>query len=340
MSATKLTVGIPTFNRSGWLRQTIESVLAQSFTGFRLIVSDNASEDDTPDVVRSYGDERIDYVRSESNVGVAGNLNRLVQLADTEFLVIVPDDDVLYPGHLVAAVELLERFETVGVTHSAFDWIDAQARVIRRVHPVVSRSSVRIDEGQRALEWLMVSAEALCFPSVAYRTKAIVNAGGFKEEEGPFRDRQLWMRIALDWDFGYIAEALVGQRTHANSITTNIAAQQGVASDGREHFLVYSQVDFERRMAFLDDAPLDSERTNRLRALATLQRLVDRAAGLPGGEVAADLANLVRSYPGIVLRRAFWRLMAAQLGGRRARQALGVVSTRHPRLGRVLERVG
>ena len=109
MSAVKLTVGIPTFNRAAWLRETIESVLAQTFTSFRLIVSDNASDDDTPEVVRSFGDERIDYVRSERNVGPIGNLNRLIRLADTEFLVLLPDDDVLYPGHLGAAVEVLER---------------------------------------------------------------------------------------------------------------------------------------------------------------------------------------------------------------------------------------
>ena len=76
MSSAKITVGIPTFNRSRLLKQTIETVLAQTFTSFRLIVGDNASEDDTPDVVRSFGDERIDYVRSARNIGAIGSLNR------------------------------------------------------------------------------------------------------------------------------------------------------------------------------------------------------------------------------------------------------------------------
>ena len=69
----KLTVGIPTYNRSGLLREAIESVLAQTFTDFRLIVSDNASDDDTPEVVRSFDDERIDYLRTERNIGPIGN---------------------------------------------------------------------------------------------------------------------------------------------------------------------------------------------------------------------------------------------------------------------------
>src|SRR4051794_29936209 len=115
MSAMRVTVGIPTFNRSGMLRGAIESVLAQTYPDFRVLVSDNASDDDTPDVVRSFGDDRIHYVRAEQNIGAAGNFRRVLELADTEFLVILPDDDVLYPGHLRAAVEVLDRFENVGL---------------------------------------------------------------------------------------------------------------------------------------------------------------------------------------------------------------------------------
>src|SRR4051794_8575958 len=75
MSTVKVTVGIPTFNRSGLLKESIASVLAQTYPSFRLIVSDNASEDDTSEVVRSFGDDRIDYIRSEQNVGSIRNLN-------------------------------------------------------------------------------------------------------------------------------------------------------------------------------------------------------------------------------------------------------------------------
>ena len=95
----RVTVGIPTYNRSGMLRGAIESVLSQTFTNLRLVVSDNASEDDTPDVVRSFDDERIEYVRAAHNIGPAGNFRRLLELADTEYLVLLPDDDLLYPDH-------------------------------------------------------------------------------------------------------------------------------------------------------------------------------------------------------------------------------------------------
>lgn len=337
MSAPTLTVGIPTFNRSAWLEEAIESVLGQTFTDFRLIVSDNASEDETPDVVRSLGDERIDYVRSETNVGAIGNLNRLIALAKTEFLLLLPDDDVLYPGHLEATVELLKRFKSVGLAHSAYHSIDAESRVIRRVNPWICRSPVTIERHDRALERLMTSSGGLCFSSVVYRTKAIVDTGGFRQEEEPFGDLKLWMRVALNWDFAYVAKPLVGFRTHTETRTANIAGDHGVTADAREEDLMYAAINFKRRMEFLGEAPLDFQTTEGLRALAKLQLLVDRAAlGLPLIEAAAGLVSLVRKHPALVLRSKLWRLVIAQLGGRRARRAVHEASARHRRLRRLM----
>ena len=332
MSTTKVTVGIPTFNRSGFLREAIESVLAQSFVDFRLIVSDNASDDDTPEVVRSYSDERIEYVRHEQNVGAIGNINGLIALAETEYLVLLPDDDILYPGHLAAAMELLEGFHNIGLAHCAYERIDAESRVIAHINPLVCRLPTTIEKSDSALERLMLEHYFLCFPSVVYRTRAIVEAGGFREELGPFCDRDLWMRLALKWDFGYMATPLVGQRGHSGTTTTNVAAEQGVESNERERFRLYSRMNFQQRSDFLDGAPLPAGRVRRLRALAGLQLVVDEAsAGLPLGEVAARLAKLLRTYPRIVLRRAFWRLVIAELGGRRVHSAIFGAATRHQR---------
>jgi glycosyltransferase involved in cell wall biosynthesis len=156
-SAPRVTVGIPTYNRAEMLRGAIESVLAQTFTDFRLLVSDNASEDDTPDVVRSYDDDRIEYVRAEHNVGPAGNFHRLLELADTEYLVLLPDDDLLYPDHLKASIELLDRYKNLGLAHTAFDLIDEDSRVTQRMSPLAGRAPAPGVAPEAALERLMVS---------------------------------------------------------------------------------------------------------------------------------------------------------------------------------------
>jgi hypothetical protein len=326
----RVTVGIPTYNRSEMLRGAIESVLSQTFTDLRLVVSDNASEDDTPDVVQSYDDGRIEYVRAVHNIGPAGNFRRLLELADTEYLVILPDDDLLYPDHLKAAVEILDRFENVGLAHTAFDLIDEGSRVTKSMSPLGANSPVSVERRDVALERLMISDFPICFSSVVYRTKAILDAGGIRAEEEPFGDIQLWMRMALDWDFGYVATPLAGFRIHEASTTRSIASDHGVSSEGRDRVLLHAQIRHQRRMDFLDAAALAPASTRRLRALATLHDLAERSYwGVPWKKTAAGQLNLVRTYPRVLLQPAFWRLVVAQLGGRRLLFALRRRRARH-----------
>ena len=77
MNGASVTVGIPTFNRAGLLRETIQSVLGQTYSNFRLIVSDNASTDETQEVVASLSDARLGYVRADKNIGMI-EFNRLI----------------------------------------------------------------------------------------------------------------------------------------------------------------------------------------------------------------------------------------------------------------------
>lgn len=318
-----VTVGIPTFNRAPLLAQAIESVLSQTFTGFRLLVSDNASTDATPDVVRSFGDERIEYLRSERNVGAIANLNRLIALADTEFLVLLPDDDVLYPGHLEACVELLQRSERLGLAHTAFDLIDAESRVFAQRRPLRTRSRTAIEPRRRALQRLMVSSWPICFASVMYRTEAIVDAYGLREQDGPFGDMQLWMRIALGWDLGYVARPLTGFRAHAQSLSSGVGSADGGRADARELVLVHARMRCARRMSFLADAPIGRCRAASLGARVRLQLLAEEAnEELASRAVATRLVKLVAGHPRILSCPALWRLIAAELGARRARSVL------------------
>ena len=324
MSAPRLTVGIPTFNRAAWLGEAIESVLAQTFTDFRLIVSDNASDDDTPEVVRSFADERIEYVRSEHNVGSIGNCNRLVDLAETEFLVLLPDDDLLYPGHLQAAVEVLDRFEHVGLAHSAFDVIDMQSRVVERVDLLGSRSPVTIERDGRALERLMVAEWPMCFSSIVYRTEVLRAAGGFRAQEEPFCDFELWMRIAAEWDFAYLGQQLAGFRVHDGSVTTKVIAEHDATRHEREVTLTHAAMRFQRRTSFLEQAALGPRRGAQLRALAELQFALDRTrAGGARGEGAARAARLATRFPRLLGRLDLWRLVLAPGGVRSLLRSLG-----------------
>jgi glycosyltransferase involved in cell wall biosynthesis len=329
MGGVRVTVGIPTFNRANLLREAVESVLAQTFADVRVLVSDNASTDDTADVVASIRDERVDYVRADRNLGVIPNFNRLIDLSDSEYFVLLPDDDILYPEHLESTVDVLESFENVGIVHTAFDLIDADSRVIRGISPLGSRRRLTIERGERYLERSMTSNWPVCFSSVLYRRRALLDADRFRADEEPFADLPLWMRIAVDWDFAYVARPLVGFRMHPGTVTLGIGEEAGATLEAQDRTRLLSDVRNRRRMEFLGEASLPRAQKAHLRSLAAMQYVVERAnLGAPWVETMKATTRLVGSRPTLLLRPFVWRFVAAQLGGRRLRLAVRALRSR------------
>lgn len=322
MDGTSVTVGIPTFNRAGLLREAIESVLGQTYRNFRLIVSDNASTDETPEVVASLSDARLEYLRADKNIGMIGNFNRLIALTQTEFLMLLPDDDRLYPDYLGSVVEVLQRNPRVGAVHTAFDEIDIDTRVQKCAASYVkSNHPCMVEPGRVFLERSMTST-AILFSSTTYRTHAIREAGGMTTTEEPFADVPLFMRIAQNWDIAYLDRPLVAFRVHGKTETTLLASRTTNEPDARDRLLTYGRIMFDRRMGFLDGAGLPARETGRYRSLATLRFLADRAGlGDPWLQTWADFAKIVHHYPRILTHPIAWRFVAAQFGGRALRRA-------------------
>lgn len=322
MGGPILTVGIPTFNRAGLLREAIESVLGQTFSDFRLVVSDNASTDETDEVIASFADPRLEYVRAEENIGMIGNFNRLITLTETEFLMLLPDDDRLYPDYLSSVVEVLQQKPQVGLVHTAVDEIDIDSRVQKNaVRLVELNRPCTLEAGHAFLERSMTSI-VVCQSSVTFRTRAIREAGGMRISEEPFADIPLFMRVAQKWDIAFLDRPLVAFRVHDQTETTRLASQGKSETDARDRLLTYGRIMFDRRMGFLDQAGLPSGETARYRSLATLRLLSDRAGlGAPWLSTWSAFAQIVRLYPRILTHPMAWRFFAAQFGGRALRRA-------------------
>jgi glycosyltransferase involved in cell wall biosynthesis len=323
VSPATVTVGIPTYNRSALLREALESVLAQTYSQFRLVISDNASTDDTADVVASYSDARLEYVRADRNIGMLGNFNRLIELADTDFLMLLADDDCIYPDYLRSVVHVLQRHRRVGLVHTAFDEIDIDSRVQRHaVSSMRARHPLTLEPGRQFLERSMTSLP-LCFSTATYRTRAMREAGRMLPGEELFADIPLVMHIALGWDCAYIDKPLVGFRLHDATQTRQLSGQGGLEDEARDRQLAYIQAFLDRRTRFLDEAGLPNKMTSRYRALATIRFLVDRAGlGAPWLQTTGDFLRVVRLYPGILAHPLGVRFVVAQLGGRRLSRAV------------------
>jgi glycosyltransferase involved in cell wall biosynthesis len=116
----RVTIGLPVYNGDNYLRHTLDTLLAQTFTDFELIISDNTSTDGTEAICRAYAarDPRIRYERNETNLGACYNFNRLVELARGEYFKWHGHDDPLHPHFLEACVTVLDQDPTIAVTYA------------------------------------------------------------------------------------------------------------------------------------------------------------------------------------------------------------------------------
>lgn len=121
----KVSVSIPTYNRQDYIGEAIDSVLQQTFTDFELIIVDNCSTDNTPEIIKKYAlaDKRIKYYRNEYNMGACSNINRAMLLARGEYVKLLFSDDKLAPRCLKVFVEKMERHLDVSLITSFIQYI-------------------------------------------------------------------------------------------------------------------------------------------------------------------------------------------------------------------------
>lgn len=110
MKSPTVSIGLPVHNGEPYLRRAIDSLLAQDYADFELIICDNASTDNTAEICESYarGDKRIRYYRNEINIGVNPNHDRVFELARGEYFAWFSDDVEYLPGMLTRSVEVLK----------------------------------------------------------------------------------------------------------------------------------------------------------------------------------------------------------------------------------------
>jgi glycosyltransferase involved in cell wall biosynthesis len=128
MSGSPLvTIGLPVYNSERYLRQSIDSLLAQTFRDFVLVISDNASTDTTATICQEYAaaDSRVKYHRNPVNIGNPRNFNRVFELTTTPYLKWSTSDDFWEPTFVERALEVMEREPDVALCYPKACLIDA-----------------------------------------------------------------------------------------------------------------------------------------------------------------------------------------------------------------------
>jgi len=211
----KVSVCIPTYNRPEYLKQAIESVLAQTFNDYELIISDNASADTTTAVISSFRDCRIIHIRKEKNVGLVDNWNSCLAAAKGQYITIFHDDDHMLPNNLALKVEALDRNERAGMVHSNFHIMDENGSITKRnAHFIKSQDF--IEPGTSFLRQSFLGYNPVNPPSAVIRKECYDKLGGFSNKVHFTTDCEYWMRISIHYDIIYLAKPLIEYRMFHN----------------------------------------------------------------------------------------------------------------------------
>jgi glycosyltransferase involved in cell wall biosynthesis len=218
----KITIGIPTLNRRSYLMLALESVLAQSYKNIEVIVSDNASTDDTLEHLSTVTDDRVRVLHQSENIGMVENFNATLKAATGELFLLLSDDDILEP----TAIEQLSapfRGLVVGLDSSkvGLSWSPNIIIDSAGVQLYATEAGPSIETPVQLLRGVFDGRRGTRLSSILIRTIDSLKYGGYDgSRHGVLCDTGNWSRCAVLHDWVYCTvKPLVQYRVHAASET-------------------------------------------------------------------------------------------------------------------------
>ena len=216
----KVSVLMPIRNtREEHLREAMESILNQTFSDFEyLILNDSPDNTKLDEIVASYNDPRIRYARNEKNVGITPSRNKLLQMAEGEYIAIFDHDDISEPTRLEKQVAYLDAHPEVGVLGS---WV--------REFPL--DKTVRYPENDEEIRMGLMWGCVVPHSAAMVRRKVLEEHGIMYEERfSPSEDYALWCRLIPHTQFHNLPEVLFRYRMHANNTSKSQATKMDNAT--------------------------------------------------------------------------------------------------------------
>jgi glycosyltransferase involved in cell wall biosynthesis len=197
-----VSVIIPTYNRASLLERSIRSVLSQTFQNYEIIVVDDASVDNTDEVVSTFGDPRIRYLKHETNRGGSAARNTGIKAAKGKFIAFQDSDDEWLPDKLEKQVKILVHSPPiVGVVYTGFWRIQGDRK------EYIPGPEIQVKEGNIYRE--LLRENFVTTQAVLVKKACLAKVGQFDETLPRLQDWELFLRIAKHFEFRYVPEPLV-----------------------------------------------------------------------------------------------------------------------------------
>lgn len=203
----KVSVCLPTYGRAKVLPMVIRSVLSQTYEDFEVFISDDASPDNTGEVVNSFKDPRIRYHRNKRNLGVRENWNFAVKGARGEYVLKLDDDDYIHPAFIAKTVSVLEAHPGIGSVYTGFYYAKGYSgEWTERVVDDTLCKTGYIKGVEYIKNYFLLTSIPRFHPSAAVFRYAVAEEAGFFDKAP--NDLMFSLALAAKADVGYVPDPL------------------------------------------------------------------------------------------------------------------------------------
>lgn len=275
-AATAVSVAIPYYSGRAYLAEAIASVRSQTRPDWRLIVVDDAGPEPAEDLVAGFADERISYVRNPYNLGLAGNWNRCLELADTDLVTLLHADDRLAPGYLTAVTDAAAAHPAAAAALTDGSVIGPSGKRIRSLPDQVKRLARRprhdhVVVGDADLAAILANNYVFC-PTLCYR-RSVVGHAPFDGRWRMVMDLDLVARLLLRGDHLVAVRApLYEYRRHGGNQTSALTAS---AVRFEEELALYRELATTAMSRGWERSARAARRRSMVRAHLALQTMLD-----------------------------------------------------------------
>jgi glycosyltransferase involved in cell wall biosynthesis len=208
-----VSVCVPTYNDAVFLSQSLQSIVNQTYRNLEIIVGDDASNDNTTEIVHRFQDSRIHYHRNSRNLGQFENVNSLVQKATGKYIAIYHSDDVYDPNIVEKEVNFLEAHPEAGAVFTMNWQIDQSGQIIgqsKLLREVSAKVCLSLTDVLPVL--LRYKNRLLIGPSFMGRANVFEKVGLFSSAFSIAGDFEMWLRILTAFKIGILDEPLMSYR--------------------------------------------------------------------------------------------------------------------------------
>ncbi|WP_299254831.1 glycosyltransferase family 2 protein [uncultured Cytophaga sp.] len=207
MRKSDVSVILPVYNGGEYLSAAIQSILNQSFGNFELIIVNDGSLDHTEEVISSFSDDRIVYVKNVENIGIVKSLNKALSIASSKYIARMDADDISYPQRLKVQYEYLELHSEIGVCGSF-------------VNVKETGECIKYPETHENIVFELLIQNVIAHPVVMIRKELLDNYKlQYDDKFYPAEDYKLWIDLITKTKFYNIQFPLLEYNQHSLSIS-------------------------------------------------------------------------------------------------------------------------